>query len=1732
MKVPGGIYIAVKGDTDQLRADLSTMQRMVKESSSKMSDDMNNALTPKQIEEGYRRLTGYMSSLTNTSRATIQGVKAMNVELGDLQHRVGTTADKWAELQNRMLDTRRMKAAEDALNGLKKSLNLSDLEAQKFASSFSGAANGATVFGQQVKAAMAQVSTALAAMAGQATLSQETLQKLQSAGEVRIKTDLAQKALADVAGAADASAAKILYLSRQMEGLQGVFGISGSATAAQKMELAQLAATLGLAEAEVVKLETAMQAVAKKTALEQSIENIGKAANLTAAELESMRAKAGLATTASPTTQNFGTYGPALMGGKTAGQLSGFGGFDDFYGLHAAGMESTLSAAQRSARAFDTSLTTAMDRARERARQFGAALGASADELEELQRMAAQQTELRFKTDALKEFATNANLAQQKIAELERRMGVTTGMVNAPAVVDPSAYVQAKTSATDVAMKNLAILAESANLSKDRIAALQSQASKGVEMKVRAQALQGLVSTLDLSKREIKALEKEFSVSLSTMDRGVKGFTAAFTNIALYGGIYTAVAGVQQLASASVRAAMDMDKLRLTLEGVYGDRAGAEGQYITNFADTYGKGIVETSQAYIKFAAAAEFVGVSTKDIRDIFEATTQAITKVGGSTEDVSGALVALGQMLSKGTVSAEEFRLQFGERIPGAMKMGADALGVTVAQFKELLKSGEVVATDFIPKLATQLEKFGQGWEKAAGSVESNIQRMKNEFALLSEAVMSLDEIESLLSGLTEGLAGIRKVAELHSAMEMLRAAVDDGRMSLKEFSDAGGSAFMSLSSMANVPGFGLIGSSLATLAADADKANAALSRLADEDKKRVDGLVKEYKVLAESHRYIKEHAEAFADASATAKTFADEIDRVLVDLTKLTSKEYVISLRTEFESPFAASLRDLNMTEADLQGMQDTFSRASSRPLTADSKYVLDQRNAMAKSDRETWLKDQYGMGDKGKIDGEVLVGSAVKTLSSSIQSALGKPYDWGGTSMATGFDCSGLVEWGYTGLANSLGNELESFGVKPEEFKKLFAGATSDKIFTNVKEFVGKSYESRAEDFNAAWIKAGTILATDNGKRNYDKGRYGGIDHIAMAVWDEVEQKLKVVEAVGGNIDKVISTDASAWLARQKKKGTGIYAVNPMEKLGMSGESIADYQRFADEARSIQEKLTADNIRLTQGDFAARRREVDDYVAKVRESDGYIMASAEKRQQIEADLATYKAAMLAEITKDEQESAQQTIEAQRRVSEETARLMESLGMSTGNMDLQREGLLAQIQAEAKATEEALKRANLPAEELARLLAELDSATAIKSRDAKMSTSKDFSEWWDLANEGPTSYIDRKRRDEEKQVWSGVADHYIETTQLMSGAREAFYDAVIAKAQASGDAELAAIAQVARESAALERLQTIQKTGTPGEAFLARLSEGLEEFKSEATKAREGAVAFADGLLELKSSAASALGQVAGDWVYGFLTGTATVEDAWAGMLDNMARAFSDWVAKLTTDWTNDILDAGMSFLKGGLGSLLGGGFDSSSIWAGVEGGSFSTAGILASAKGNVFNAPGLSAYSNKIVTKPTLFAFAQGLMGEAGAEAIVPMVGSGVRAVLPGGKEGRVDLTRTASGHLGVQLPAWLGGVYPFAMGGVPGAFGVPGGATAALAPLPALQPVQAGARVAGGDGVAAPVQMTVNIQEAPGTTTRAEQSADGKTLNIIVEAVTQKILADGGRGTGMVAALDARYGRRF
>ena len=140
--------------------------------------------------------------------------------------------------------------------------------------------------------------------------------------------------------------------------------------------------------------------------------------------------------------------------------------------------------------------------------------------------------------------------------------------------------------------------------------------------------------------------------------------------------------------------------------------------------------------------------------------------------------------------------------------------------------------------------------------------------------------------------------------------------------------------------------------------------------------------------------------------------------------------------------------------------------------------------------------------------------------------------------------------------------------------------------------------------------------------------------------------------------------------------------------------------------------------------------------------------------------------------------------------------------------------------------------------------------------------------------------------------------------------------------------------------------------------------------------------------------------------------SMEDAVVNFAMTGKLSFADFTKSILADMARI---ATRQAASGALGALFGAGASAAGSYFGgstvTSTSGFSDYGQITSvnAKGNVFDGPGISAYSNSIVSSPTVFPFAKGtgLMGEAGPEAIMP-------------------LTRTSSGKLGVMAAGGDGG----------------------------------------------------------------------------------------------------------
>lgn len=128
-------------------------------------------------------------------------------------------------------------------------------------------------------------------------------------------------------------------------------------------------------------------------------------------------------------------------------------------------------------------------------------------------------------------------------------------------------------------------------------------------------------------------------------------------------------------------------------------------------------------------AASVRSMNIPMEETLRIYEAVGAASAAMGVDAEAQKGIFLALGQVASKGTVQAEELRGQIGERLPGAFGIAAKAMGMTERELGKMMERGELMAKDFLPRFATELQKtFGQAAVDAASGPMAMYNRFNN--------------------------------------------------------------------------------------------------------------------------------------------------------------------------------------------------------------------------------------------------------------------------------------------------------------------------------------------------------------------------------------------------------------------------------------------------------------------------------------------------------------------------------------------------------------------------------------------------------------------------------------------------------------------------------------------------------------------------------------------------------------------------------------------------------------------------------------------------------------------------------------------------------------------------------------------------------------------------------------------------------------------------------------------
>ncbi|EFU8425302.1 tape measure protein [Escherichia coli] len=277
-----------------------------------------------------------------------------------------------------------------------------------------------------------------------------------------------------------------------------------------------------------------------------------------------------------------------------------------------------------------------------------------------------------------------------------------------------------------------------------------------------------------------------------TKATSINNTSDAFNNLAsnaikLSGAFYS-VMGALNTYKAIMNAGLKRDSAQRAAKFVLGDKASEAETFIRGLADKTGLNISEGLASYAKFAAGAQG-SMSQDETQQLFGNATAMSRLMGLSNDELNGILKAFEQMASKGKIQAEELRGQLGDRMAGAFKLFAEALGMTATELDKAMKDGKVLSADTLPKVAKQMglmiDKAG-GWAEVAKSTQTALGKLANNWddTMVKIFSGSQDELNGFLSSLSNllsemGMSSSIAGDAIGGLIDMLKAGVDDIRI-----------------------------------------------------------------------------------------------------------------------------------------------------------------------------------------------------------------------------------------------------------------------------------------------------------------------------------------------------------------------------------------------------------------------------------------------------------------------------------------------------------------------------------------------------------------------------------------------------------------------------------------------------------------------------------------------------------------------------------------------------------------------------------------------------------------------------------------------------------------------------------------------------------------------------------------------------------------------------------------
>jgi tape measure domain-containing protein len=547
----------------------------------------------------------------------------------------------------------------------------------------------------------------------------------------------------------------------------------------------------------------------------------------------------------------------------------------------------------------------------------------------------------------MQESLRDARLETQRLKneQLELKKQLEAGKVTAQAYRTETAKLTAQQaalrSATKLARDSQGAVNGSYKEAQSRLAAL------GREIRNTTGGFTSQSPALKAQIREYNELNdklKSFDASMGNHQRNVGNYGGVLGGVVgKLSGLAAGFLSAQALLTSSFDTALRTDAIKTSLEFTFDsvDVAKEKMDGLRATSERLGLEYIGLADAYRAFAGAAVASNFPLTETDRIFNAVANAGAKLKLSSDQVSGALTALQQMISKGNVQAEELRGQLGERLPGAFAIAARAMGVTQQELGELMKAGKITADELLPKLATELDKtFKNDTTEKVSSLQGAVNRLKNAFTEVVEtkgAVSAFFEFVVDKAGAT-----VRAIGVLSKALGIFYDLASDPKKLIGDSArDSRNKTNTAITSKAN--------SSASTVAKDLGKSEL------------VDRINAEVTALRRINAEYEKSKKVYESVRASDRSLADTKRIQAVEANLKYQQAFVTGLKNEFGTLFPAiqkSTRELSSIAAIRAEITRLSKMDGSATKGSDSWKKI--------QDLKTQLKEAAGTSDNSKSE----------------------------------------------------------------------------------------------------------------------------------------------------------------------------------------------------------------------------------------------------------------------------------------------------------------------------------------------------------------------------------------------------------------------------------------------------------------------------------------------------------------------------------------------------------------------------------------------------------------------------------------------------------------------------------------------------------------------------------------------------------------------------------------------